>query len=227
MHVVQKLALATAIVALLGSRLIPGPGMERPEDQEALCAAAAKFAGVPGAVGPWQGEAPLTLTPEVIQVGRLAGYVWRRYRHCVTGDAVTVLLVCGSPEPIALHGPDVCYRGIGYRLVGQPLPCTVRPPLLKQPAEFWTASFRKASATIPEQIRIYWSWNARGTWEAAESPLRTFASSPFLYKLYVVSDATRAESEAPGDKDPCKDFMNLFLPELQKSLFSEATPDQR
>jgi Protein of unknown function (DUF3485) len=217
---VQKLALVAAIVVLLLSRtalLVQGPWSERPENPEAIKAAVARLDRMPLALGPWRGEKLPDLDPETIAEARVAGHVWRRYGNSLTGDAVSVLLVCGPAEPIALHTPEVCYRGIGYHFLGQPNSCTIHHPGNSPPDVFWTARFRKASVAVPEQLRIYWAWQAQRNWEAPESPLRAFASFPVLYKLYVIS-AARLEGEAPPENDPCREFLDALLPELQKVL---------
>jgi hypothetical protein len=220
----RNLALLAAITVLLLSRLLEGPLSERPENTEAIQAAVARLDRIPLALGPWQGEALPALDPETIATARVAGHLWRRYRNPLTGDAVSVLLVCGSPEPIALHTPDVCYRGAGYRLLGHPDTSTLHPPGLSQAAVFWTARFRKASAADPGQLRIYWAWQAQGNWQAPESPLREFASAPALYKLYIISDAVGLDGEAPPERDPCREFLTVALAPVQNALSAGLGP---
>jgi hypothetical protein len=178
---------------------------------------------LPLSVGPWRGEA-LRLDAESVAHAQLAGYCWRRYRHTLTGDVVSVLLVCGDFRPVAVHPPDVCYEGAGYEMMGQPVRRTLTPAApaapaapSAPPAEFWMAQFHKPGAAVPGQLRIYWSWTAKGTWEAADNPRLAFAGSPVLYKLYVLSETIPTDG-AP-DRDPCKEFMDGWLPELQKTLF--------
>ena len=83
---------------------------------------------------------------------------------------------------------------------------------------FWTARFSTASVAAPEQLRTYWAYQAQGNWEAPESPLRAFASSAALYKLYVTNDAVGRDGEAPSEEDPCGQFLGAFLPELHNVL---------
>lgn len=40
------------------------------------------------------------------------------YVHRTNGRAAAAMLMCGRPGPIAVHTPDVCYPGAGYRQVG-------------------------------------------------------------------------------------------------------------
>ncbi len=220
---VQKLAVVAAIVALLFSRLSHGLWTASEQNVEAIQEAASKLDRLPMTIGPWQGKKLPDLDGAVVAQAELAGYVWRGYRQRLTGDSVSVLLVCGPVEPVLLHSPDVCYRGIGYDLIGQPEVCTVQPPSLLEPAQFWTARFRKTKAAVPEQMRIYWSWNGKGNWEAVDGPRRAFAHLPVLYKLYVLSEAVHLEGEAPPEKDPCKEFLDLVVPALRKTLAEDQT----
>lgn len=224
---VQRIAVVAAILALFASRWIHELGAEGPPNAEALQDAVARLEQMPMSLGAWQGETLEALDPAMVTTARLSGYVWRRYRHAVTGDCVSTLLVCGQAEPIATQTPDVCYRGKGYELMGQPLRCPMGPVTMQPMAEFWTGRFRKSRAAVPEQMRVYWAWNATGKWEAVESPRRAFARLPVLYKLYVISETARLEGEAPPQKDPCREFMHLLLPELQKTLFEVPARDQR
>jgi hypothetical protein len=153
---------------------------------------------------------------------RKASARWRRYTNARTGDVVSVLLVCGRPGPMAAHTPDVCYGGAGYEMVGQPVRRTYRPTDAG-PAEFWTARFHKPSDPLGGQLRIYWSWNARGDWEAADNARLAFAGAGALYKIYVICEASAAGA-APEDDDPGKPFLDLALPSLEKALFPKAGP---
>ena len=74
-------------------------------------------AGRPPTVGDWEGR-PLEVEPRELAAAGVIGGVLRRYVNRQDGRAVTVLLVCGPPGPIAVHTPDICFAGIGYDVVG-------------------------------------------------------------------------------------------------------------
>ncbi len=162
------------------------------------------------------------LDPDAVAQAKLAGSLWRCYRNLQTGDVVSVLLVCGRPGPVSLHTPDACYGGAGYDMAGSPVRCDV-PAAPAAPATFWTARFRKSGTPVPSDLHIYWSWNAKGAWEAADNPRLTFAGASALYKLYVICDAP--PPDAPEAKDPGREFIGQFLPALQKALSPTAGPD--
>src|SRR5207249_1784629 len=103
-------------------------------------ASAAKLAGLPLAVGGWEGEA-LALDAGGRSPAGVAGHLSRRYRNRLNGGAVSVLLVCGRPGPVSVHTPDVCYGGAGYDLAGPPARYEVPAGAASPPAAFWTADF--------------------------------------------------------------------------------------
>jgi hypothetical protein len=125
---------------------------------------------------------------------------------------------------MAVHTPDLCYRGAGYEVVGEPARVAVAGP--GGPAEFWAARLRKPGAGVATTLRIYWGWSADGRWRAPDSPRWTFAGAPFLYKVYVVRDAT-ADGEAGGEAgrpDSGVRFLGEFLPVLKQALFPAIGP---
>ncbi len=216
----QKIAVIAGVLLLLLSRLGLDVWMSRVQDPGAPAAAAARLDKAPMTAGPWQGQALPPLDPDDVKQARLSGYLWRRYRNSMTGEALSVLLVCGRPGPISVHTPDACYGGAGYDMDGQPVRCSLPTASGSKPATFWTARFRKTGAPVPQDLRIYWSWNAAGTWEAPANPRLAFAGVPALYKLYIVCDLPAGAQEG---KDPGIEFLTDFLPELQKALGAAGT----
>jgi hypothetical protein len=180
---------------------------------------------VPMVIGDWNGTA-FELPAQHRAMAGVEAYLARRYANPSRGVAVTVLLVSGLPADIARHTPDVCYPGIGYTL-STPAPYEYRSGPDQPPAGFWTAQATRGG-TSPSTLRIFWSWKtvreeAGGTpapqgWTAPESPLWQFASEPALCKLYVVRETAGAVVE-PGS-DPCNEFLRVFLPELDRLVFS-------
>src|SRR5882724_4222912 len=90
----------------------------------------------------------------------------------------------------------------------------------REPAEFWTAQFIKTGPVPAVPLRIFWSWNATGTWVAPAHPRLTFGRYSALYKLYFVHDDLAPTGSL--DQDQAVVFMRDFLPELSKALFPTA-----
>jgi hypothetical protein len=142
--------------------------------------------------------------------------VLRQYTHKYTGAAVQVLLVCGPAGPTSLHPPDVCYQGVGYQMDAPPAARSFKLGARQAAADFWTCRFQKNGAS-PDPLTIYWAWSTTGKWIAADNPRWTFGGHPFLYKLYVIRSQSKANE--PIADDSTREFLHLFLPQLQESLF--------
>lgn len=203
-----------AIVAVLVTGVVHGLWTDRWLTPEAPAAAAARMANLPMSIGDWEGE-PLNKAPQ--RTDFLSGYLYRRYLHRQSGTQIVVALYCGRPGPISIHTPDVCYAGGGYE-VGRPAKQTIDCGPEKAPAEFRTAVFLKEKATDRSQLRIFWSWSARGDWTAPDNPRFAFARHQFLYKLYVIRETALAGE--PADREPCVELIEQLIPELQRCLFA-------
>jgi hypothetical protein len=200
------------IIAVLLTGLVHGHWTERWSAHEERAAAAARMDGIAAELGDWVGE-PLDAAPR--QTDGVSGYLYRRYVNRQNGHAVTVALFCGRAGPMSIHTPDVCYGGGGYD-VGKPVTHTLPAGHGSPEAEFRTAPFYKASSSDRSHLRIFWSWNADGTWTVPANPRFAFARRPFLYKLYVIREMTDANESLEGE--PCLEFLGLLVPELQRCL---------
>jgi hypothetical protein len=207
----RLLPAALAVTALLFTGLAHGLWTDRWTVAEDLAAAVARLEQVPLVLGDW--EAPAA-PPERQHSRTVAGSFTRRYVNRQTGKGVTVSLMCGRAGPLAAHTPDVCYEASGYE--GGPLSTYTHPAGGAPPAAFYTACFRKARATEQSTLRIFWSWNATGTWQVASNPRLAFAHQPVLYKLYLLRELTTARE--PLEEEPCIDLLNHLLPALQRVL---------
>lgn len=201
---------SSAVAAVVLTGLVHGFWTERWTTNDSAALAATRLKQIANDLGDWAGE-PMIETPR--QTDGISGFLYRRYVHRQTGTTITVALYCGRAGPMSIHTPDVCYAGGGYD-VGASVKHAIGS------AEFRTAQFFKTSATDRSQLRIFWSWNATGEWQVPDSPRFAFASRPFLYKLYVIRETTDIGDSLKNE--PCLEFMELLLPELQRSLFSSS-----
>jgi hypothetical protein len=171
---------------------------------------------VPLTVGPWQGE-EVGLDERTVRQAELRGHILRRYVNRETGEVLTVMAVCGRPGPVAVHSPEVCYGGAGFTPVKARKRHAVEAEGLSGSAELWAERYHKAGAAIPEQLQVYYGWNAGQGWQAVESPRISFAPARALYKLYVVRNLPQLAE--PAEKDPIPGFLKQFVPALDRCLF--------
>jgi hypothetical protein len=212
----RTLPVLIAVPLVIAAGYVHGRWTNRWSPNRAVEAAVARLSRVPAEIGGWRGR-DLELDRKTMAVAEIDGYVMRRYEDPRTGAAVSALLVCGRPGPIAAHTPEVCYGGAGYEPAGEPATQAIPFEGAAAPAEFFTAVFARPKAADAAALRLLWSWNGAGSWETSDNPRLTFARNQALYKLYIVREMA-SPAERSGD-EPAVAFAKLLLPELQKALF--------
>jgi hypothetical protein len=211
----DMIRVSTALVLVVGAGLVQGAWTNRWRPSAELNALISKFDSVPSVIGDWHGKHFEVAPRERAMAGAVA-CLSRRYSNPSRGISVSVLLLGGLPGNISAHTPDVCYPGAGYTL-NTPATFDYRAGPDKTLAGFRTALATRGRAS-PSILRIFWSWNASKGWVAPDEPRWKFASEPALCKLYVVRETGGAVVD-PGS-DPCNDFLSVFLPELDRLVFS-------
>ena len=206
----RSIAVSAALVLILVCGLVHGWWSERWQRSAALEEALAGVERVPLTIGAWQAETLATDAKAFEQAGAQA-YWMRLYTHAQTRQSVLVILMCGRAGRMAVHTPEICYRGAGYELYDTPALASVRAEQGPGPAMFNTARFTKSSS-LGSDLRLYWGWNAGEGWQAPASPRWQYRGRPFLYKLYVSTDYA-------SGSDAAADFLRALLPELDGNLF--------
>jgi hypothetical protein len=209
--------IVAAAVLIVGAGLVHGSWTDRWRTSPALAALAARFETVPMVIGDWKGTSFELPAEERAMAGAVA-CLGREYSNPSRGAKVSVLFLGGLPGKISTHTPDVCYRGGGY-VLDSPTSFQRRYGPDERPAEFKTMLATK-QGTSPSVLRIFWSWNASEEWSAPEEPRWKFGAAPALCKLYVIRETAGAVVDPAAD--PCNDFLTLFLPELDRLVFSAA-----
>ncbi len=206
---------AAAVVLLVG--FVYGTWTQRWHESVEVDAAVARLDAIPTRVGDWTAGDAETIEPGVLKAAGAQGCWMRSFTSAATGQKVSVVVLCGHTGKMCVHRPENCYPGQGYDLVAAPLHQAIKMPDGSANAEFWTARFAKPEVTTGgAQLRIFWAWNAAGQWRAPEYPRWTFASQPYLYKVYVIR-ALPIHGERVAE-EPAAEFLRQFLPELTKTL---------
>src|SRR5262245_51561300 len=185
----RDLSLAVAAVLVLSAGVVHGLWTGRWRSSPEVSAFAARIAQVPRDFGDWHGT-DLELSADEIRAARIEGYCYRRYVNPRNRHQVTMLLVCGRVGPIAVHTPDVCFEGAGYKAKTQQMPLTITYGAAEDEARFRTMRFTKAETDSPTQLRVFWGWSVGGAWTAPGNPRLSFAGRRALYKLYVLHETT-------------------------------------
>ena len=212
----RLLAVALTTALILSSGIAAGVLANRWSEPETLRAAAESLAAVPETCGSWQMLSQTELEPDLVEMLSCAGYVNRSYRHVGTRDTVHVALVLGPPGPIAVHTPEICYTTQGYRLEQTPQLRTLELPG-GQLAELTFASFvsERPGPDAAGKLLAYHAFSDGGAWQTPAYPRFAFGGRPYLMKLQL---ASRSGGEpTPGLSDPCRDFLEAFLPALAQA----------
>jgi hypothetical protein len=206
----RTLAAVFATIAMVASGLLHGYWTDRWKTPVEPAVAAARLEHIPTSFGDWEVQDVENQTGAVDP--SLAGSLQRQYVNRRTGQKVVIVLVCGRPGPVSIHTPEACYGASGYLVGGR-----TRAPAPGSTGEFWTADAIRTTANEETKVRIYWAWNAGTGWTPADDARITFARAPVLHKLYVVRDLSTLEENSKAD--PCLDFMQALLPQLDRVLF--------
>lgn len=204
-----------AVVLLVAAGVVEGVLSYRWGATGDATAAAKRLDGVPAAFGPWTStESPIE--KKILDRAEAIGSVSRVYKNRATGTEVSVLLLVGPAGPIGAHTPDICYAGLGYKMVGGEATRGIK--LADGSTQtYWDGRFEKPDGG---GILVSWAWGTDGNWAAATAPRRQFVDHTVLYKLYVSRGLTPAERAGrPADgKDPTQEFLTDFLPEVKRTL---------
>ena len=206
--------ISAAVLLIVGAGLVHGRWTNRWRPSPELAMLAARFDSIPIVIGDWQGTAFELPAKERAMVGAEA-CVARKYANHGRGVTVTVLLLGGLPADIAIHTPDICYPSAGYSL-NAPSPFDYRYGPGEKRAGFRTALATRGGVS-PSVLRLLWGWNDSKGWTTPEGPRWTFASKPWLCKLYVIRET--AGSAVKPEDDPCTDFLSVFLSEVDRLVF--------
>jgi hypothetical protein len=209
-----------ALIILVAAGLVHGFWAERWNPSTVLQDAAARVDRVPLQIGAWKAQIMDANSAAFFQAGAQS-YWTRSYVHSGDKTALLVILMCGRGGRMAVHTPEVCYRGAGYEMENTPQTLVVHAARGADLGTFWTARFSKET-TASAGLRLYWGWTASGSWQASSNPRWDYGAEPFLYKLYLSQDAPGTANVA---SEAALDFMSQFLPELHQTLFDDARPD--
>ncbi len=189
------------------------------KDSDSLDLAVARVEDIPKTIGEWQSREEAGEVAAFAQAGAKA-YWMRTYTNERTRAQILVILMCGRSGKMAIHTPEVCYSGAGYSLSDPPAVFNVKGESNEEFGQFWTAPFTKKIG-LQKTLRLFWSWNSNGNWEAPVTPRLHFRGEPFLYKLYLSRDVTY-EPNGAIQSDPSAEFLREFLPVLKSKLFPPA-----
>lgn len=149
---------------------------------------------------------------------KAAGSISRVYENPRVGR-VRMALVLGPCGPMSVHIAEVCLRGRDYRPAEDRHRITIPLPDGAE-AEMWDVVMVSGQVEGYRQ-RVCYGWSKGDTWHAPDSPRIELAGNPYLYKLDVSTQVGLLESNE--GIDPCREFLEDFLPKLKPYLVPPST----
>ena len=208
----RHLLIAAVVSAiLLGAGVYHGLATDRWTTTADLDAPNQQVANLRMDIGDWVGE---RLPRQEDEDSKIAATNTRLVNR-INGRWVITSITSGRAGRVAIHNPEHCYLGNGYKLADGIREESIALPD-GAPARFWTGHFQKKKATGFESIRIWWGWTTDGRWEAPTYPRLFFAGKPRLHKLYVIHPAPT--DDVVEDLAPYREFMTQYLTELNRHL---------
>lgn len=208
------LAFLLALVVVVASGLLHGLSAERWGKNLLMMEAVGRVPLVPRTIGEWHAQ-DVPGDRDAFAMAGAQGWWVRTYTHPRHQEPLLVILMCGRSGQMAVHTPEVCYRGAGYDMLEDPIAYVVRSDLGEGLGHFRTARFAKPVGSHKD-LRLFWAWKTTDEWLAPASPRWEFGGQPYLYKLYI-SHESAGHNDRLGE-DPAIDFLRQFLPAIRSCL---------
>jgi hypothetical protein len=191
---------------------------------EEVNAVAKRYDLIPKKLGDWVGEDTNMDEKQLVAAGGV-NRISRRYRNIKTNQMVQVFMICGLARNTAVHTPDICYIGQGFKIDRAPHVVEVG----NTKAKAYVATFSKQTEQGPLHQRIFWLWNGGDGWRAPDSPRTQYRAWTPLNKLYLIASASDPEKAMAADGAELAQFASIFLPEVSRTLYppvSSTAPDK-
>jgi len=180
---------------------------------------AARIERIPLTLGDWQGtEQPIDA--RAARASGAVGQVSRIYRNQLTGEQISLYLICGHMRDVCVHTPDRCYPAIGFEQQGEPVRFTFKTSA--GPIETYTSTFRQEEATGIHRQRVFWTWGYEDQWQAPNNPRVSYGGVSALYKMYLISTVPPNVQQTP-EESPAIKFAQDALGEINAILFVPET----
>jgi EpsI family protein len=192
------------------------------------------LATLPTQVGPWQGRDD-QLDPETARTTGATDHVFRTYVNAQTGVHLSVIVLYGPGPEVSMHSPENCYPLAGFGLIDGPRTRPVRiDGGIDVPFRALTYARGEVGGPVERQF-VFYAWGYNGSWSPVKPMQKQLERMPRFFKVHIARDVGATErfdltgagldGKAEGLRDPCQDFLDLFLPELDRRLNANPNPN--
>jgi hypothetical protein len=168
---------------------------------------------LPMSYGPWHGK-DVKMDSEVARVTGASGMASREYVNDRTGVKLSVVVLYGPAGKVFVHAPELCYPAAGFRTVEGPLVQKIAVGERKLP--FASLLYEKGFGSVRDRRQVYYSWYFGGRWSPAALKQKEVDRMPGMFKVHVERRA--GMHEQIDLNDPCIDFLELLLADLQSRI---------
>jgi hypothetical protein len=162
---------------------------------------------LPDTCGEWEVVEKRELEQRAAEMLRCFGSEYRVYRHREQDVSVSVVLLFGPRGPIAVHTPEICYDSVGTEIVRERQ--AEKISTVKNQHQLWSVQFSSDENQDPD-LEVWYAWSDGGGWKAAKHP--RFWMTDSLYKIQLAGPIGQ------GGFQPCRDFLDAFLPQVEKVI---------
>jgi hypothetical protein len=203
----RRVPIAILIGLTLLSGVVHGVLDGRWSQPENLMEQGSRLEQLPDAFGDWELVESKGLAKGASEILRCFGSTNRIYRHRDNHNlTVNVAIMFGPRGPIAVHTPEVCYDSVGTEQLADRQVETVST--VQNRHELWSVPFSRRNAT--NDFEVWYAWSDGGNWQAVKQP--RFWMTETLYKIQLAGPV------GDDDNQPCREFLEAFLPEVEKVL---------
>ena len=205
--------LVTAVLLTVASGVLHGYMTQRWGADERMSDAAERLVELPQQFEAWKRCEEKPLSDSAMEMLQSAGYINHIYRHQNTGRQITVTVIVGPGSTMSVHTPEICYESRNFSLLGAKRTVAVADAN-NMSHELWAVDF-ETNDINKQNFRVHYGWSNGGPWSAPNRPRLAFAGERVLYKMQV---AEVNPSEDADRMDTTLQFLNVFLPVLQKHI---------
>lgn len=174
---------------------------------------------LPMTLGPWQGSDE-QLDPRIARATGSTDHVFRSFTDTRTGVRLSAIILYGPAAEVFIHAPDNCYPAQGYHAAEDVVTRVIDPDGVAAP--FQAVIYAKGEGGHSEREDVYHCWYYSGRWTPQLPIIKQAERIPGMLKVHVWRRAS--DGEFRDDHNPCEDFLNRLVPEIQRRLTVAESP---
>jgi hypothetical protein len=179
------------------------------------------LADLPMQVGDWAGRVDV-LDPRIAQATGSVDSTLRTYLNQRTGVRLEVIVLYGPAASMRIHAPEACYPAAGFAQAGGAGSHEVAAGEDRPAAQFRSLIYTKGEGGQAVRQEVYYAWRYDGRWTPHIGVHKQVERIPSMIKVQVSRPV--AEGELRDAVNPCRDFLEALVPEIERRLEASTGP---